>query len=950
MRYFSTPGGLRRATAERWFNDSNQNPTHTPRASFVDSKLTIFPLTAGAHDRSDDPPFYLRDQTSSTMDSACAVQSDRHAHRRWNTRHPGLSSRTKSSGSTSEEFRGVIDDLTVKNKRLREKLKKYENLHCSHLQEEKLFEVRFHDLRVQQQLKHVLKGIAASLGASSDAPEFAPHSEPTTILLDPLASLRKKTCSSSTCYSKPHDSTYASVSAAGQTLNSQLKPNRVKSSNKSDAKRWDVKLYPHDIPPGLLPRRSPFISTKVKRKVVVRRLEQLFTGHGGVNMNYNQCHQQPEVLQSAAPVQRGENIAGEGRLEGVREARILPVTAPAYTDPYDRLSQARGHNEGVEGKSVCELSSREGTPDQRPTRPLDLDLYRTQAPAENIQYIKHLGIASPVAETDGKAGFLKGWVYLNLLVGMAQLHTLNVTLGFIRKAIVDISTKFELSADGRKIRWIGGDKGTPLSSDSDESTEATRGVLPENDPMAAERQPHRGRTRRGQSRSEVQSDIIDTSHLSTYNSSAGFGETDPHPFFPAPSKSATSFHYKPLIFRRASSDDEDCYIYDDDSYSLSQKAQHSNMLESPSGGAQAPASKSNIARQKEGGPIIFYKSANFCTDLSGDLDHDSRDDVAFTRYVEDPIGCDECHCDEGAGHDAEKTSLHTSCGSRGSADVDSDISCLTDTCLTLGDMSLVDAEDAPSRIKPIYFEASGLGGVQPQDNFCVEVKVQHGGSRSSNHHDGDEISFSIESPPQALRQSTFLPEFIELQRMEASGTRMTRSPIFKPKILSYTMTPLPNSDLPEPSYISLPFSSDNDEDNEGSSEISESNEKPKAPRSDMSDDLESGLGKPSIPLGTLFGMTDDSSVEDWDLTLSDDSDDSSIDILAHARVLDPETVAAREREYDNNMGMPLADVPAGSSAATAGGGSGLPSEMSSSYSETTEGGDCGRPSVKRRRL
>lgn len=42
-RYRSTSGGLRRANAERWFNDSNQNPTHTRHASFIDSKPAMFP-------------------------------------------------------------------------------------------------------------------------------------------------------------------------------------------------------------------------------------------------------------------------------------------------------------------------------------------------------------------------------------------------------------------------------------------------------------------------------------------------------------------------------------------------------------------------------------------------------------------------------------------------------------------------------------------------------------------------------------------------------------------------------------------------------------------------------------------------------------------------------------------------------------------------------------------
>lgn len=889
------------------------------------------------------------------MDSACAVRSDRHADSRLNTPHPGVSGHTRSSGSTSEEFRGVIDDLTVKNKRLREKLKKYEKLHCSHLQEEKLFEVRVHGLPVQRklELEQVLRGFAASLGESSSAPGLTANSEPTTILLDPLSSLHNQPGSSSTSYSKPHDSTYASVSASGQTLNSQPKPNKVKSLEKSDSKRRDVRSYLHDIPAGLLPRRSPFISTKVKRKVVVRRLEQLFTGRGvGVSMNDNQCHQQQEVSQSAAQVERGGSGAGEGRVEveGVREARILPVTALtcAAADSHPSC-HARDHHEREEGKSESELPSREGTPDQRPTRPLDLDLNRAQVPAENIQYIKHLGIASPVTEPGAEAGFLKGWVYLNLLVGMAQLHTLNVTLDFIRKAIVDISTKFELSADGRKIRWTGGDKGTPLSSDSDESSESTRGVLPENDPMTV-RQRFAGGRRRGEVRSEVQSDVIATSHLSTYNSFAGFAEADPHPFFLAPSNSATSFHYKPLIFRRVSSEDDDCYNYDEDSYSLSRKAQHSNMFESFSGDAQAPAPKSKITGWKEGGPIIYYKNANFCTDLSGDLSYDSRDNVAFTRYVKDPIGHDEFDDDGGPGHDPEKIFRRTSRESRNSADVDSDSSCLTDTCLTLGEMSLLDPDDAPSRIKPIYFEVSGLGGVQPQDNFCVEVKMQHGGPRSSGSGGDGEISILEKSPPRGLPQSMFPTARKEVHGLQASRGRKAPRPFSKPKILSYTVKALPHSILPEPSYINLPFSSDNDEDDEGSSEKSESDGKQKGLLpSDMSDDMDTDLEKPA-PLKTLSGLRDDSSVENWDTTLSEDSDDSSIDILAHARVLDPETVAAREREYDSNMGMPLAEVPAGSSAATAGGGSGLPSEMSSSYSDTTEERNSGRPSVKRRRL
>jgi hypothetical protein len=856
----------------------------------------------------------------------------------------------ESSESTSEEFRGVIDDLTVKNKKLREKLRKYEKLHCSHLQEEKLFEVRVHGLPVQRklELEQLLRGFAASLEEPSDMPSFAPNPEPTSILLDPLPSVHKPS-SSSTPVSKPHDSTYASISASGQTLNSQSNPNHAKNSENSDSKGHDVRSYLHDTPRGLLPRRSPFISTNAKRKVVVRRLEELFTGRGRGSKEYTHSHQQQEVSQSAAPVERGEGDAGEGRVEGegLREARILPLTAENIVDrrraDSNPPSHAQDQMDGEETRSASGLVSREGTPTlhQRPTRPLDLDLYRAQVPADNIKYIKHLGVASPVADSGAGAGALNGWVYLNLLVGMAQLHTLNVTLGFIRKAIVDISTKFELSADGRKIRWKGGTKGTRLSSDSGESMGPTRGTGPDNDRMAAGKLPTGG-SGLWKLGSEVQSDAIATSQASNYNSSAGFAGTDARPFFLAPSNSATSFDYKPLFFRRASSEDEECYIHDDDSLTSSRKAEHSNVLESVSRGLKSTVP----GRKKESGPIIFYKKADFCTDLSGDLDYDSRDDVSFTRYVKDPIGRDEDLGRRGAAvNDSEKL-LFSKGGDRpGHVEGETDSSCFTDPGLTLADAAWSDASGTPCRIKPVYFEVSGLGGVQPQDNFCVEVKVQHGGPwRPSGEY------FRSEFGPRHGRRSALDLRSETFHRVQAPRAMEMRLRPGQLNILSSTTTLLPPSILPEPSYINLPFSSDNEEDDEDSSDNSDGGPNENIPPSSVSEDMDTELAN-QMPLEMHLGLADESSAENSCATVSDGSDDSSsIDLLAHARVLDPETVAAREREFDSNVGLPLAEVPAGSSAATAGGGSGVPSEMSDSCSEATPGDNSGRRMVKRRRM
>jgi len=69
---------------------------------------------------------------------------------------------------------------------------------------------------------------------------------------------------------------------------------------------------------------------------------------------------------------------------------------------------------------------------------------------------------------------------------------------------------------------------------------------------------------------------------------------------------------------------------------------------------------------------------------------------------------------------------------------------------------------------------------------------------------------------------------------------------------------------------------------------------------------------------------------------SDGDDGSSIDILAHAREIDPETVTAREQEFDRERSQRLEqDLLAGSSAATVDGESGISSETSSKVARST---------------
>src|ERR1700710_723924 len=82
------------SNAERWFINSNLN------------------LKSATKIADDDPPFLLRNSSS--------------AHTLPDQATRELLHEVTSSGSASEEYRSVIDDLTVENKKLKMRLRKYE--------------------------------------------------------------------------------------------------------------------------------------------------------------------------------------------------------------------------------------------------------------------------------------------------------------------------------------------------------------------------------------------------------------------------------------------------------------------------------------------------------------------------------------------------------------------------------------------------------------------------------------------------------------------------------------------------------------------------------------------------------------------------------------------------------------------------------------------------------
>ena len=875
---------LGRFKAEKWFEDTNKNASGMKNVPFND----------------DDPPFYIHHQPSSGGNSTGAVRSDGptfhdQAHGPSTGPTKSLLAKMDISSSNSEDFRSVIDDLTVQNQKLKKKLKKYEKLHCSHLQEEKLFEVRIHGLAAdrKRELEETLRIFASSVEV--EMPETPAQIIPSQPLnpANPLVTQRKPP-SSSTSASKQLDSAYASMS--GQTggshpqLHDQHKEDRMGQATQA---KQQITSYLHDIPDSLMPKHSMGMSDRSKSKLVVKRLEQIFTGKDAASRRHKQSHQQQEVSHSAARDDRQEARGRRTTREGMREARILPSDAdlPVETLSETNLASHKSHRSNNDGDDSARdtNASRDVTPEQRPTRPLDLDLHRAQVPSDNIEYIRHLGLASPTKDTNGVSEE-NGWVYLNLLISMAQLHTLNVTPEFIRLAIADVSAKFELSADGTKIRWRGGTEGTRMSSDSDESEDVTKSKSTETSlsvskqgsfaDLSEAQNPHRGRP------------------LAAPESSAApeiGAKRRPVPLGQV--QDGGKLQYKPLFFHTAPSEEDDDSGRTTEESSSSWRGNGTNQNSGLNSGSHGiRESEARLRKQNQGnGPIIFYNKARFCTDLSGDRGSAMIDADAYRRYTEHPIGCSSpSTCD-----DEDERTDKSLLGSRNSMEVDIDGHTTTRSALDLEDLKscISDCEGSP---RPMDMEASGLGGIQPEDNFVVKVQVRHGDKSNKQAH--RKIS-PFSNPRGPIRRMLHrLPQKnLDIFREETKVIPRSQPLPLKMEIISAIKRNLPPSPLPGPSYKLSTTDDDDDEEEENETSSGHENGLLAPPRRSV-DELVSSRPAESF-IGSSSSETKESS---YFSTISGSDEDSSIDLLAQARLLDPDLVAAQEREFESNSPPPSA--------------------------------------------
>ena len=769
----------------------------------------------------------------------------------------------ESFGSTNEDFRSVIDDLTVENQKLKQRLKAYERVHSSQLQDDKLFEVRVHGLppREKRKLEENLREFASSLEDASDDQVLFVNQWQRSPVKHRQFDYRPKLSSATTYNSLPVDSAYASMSASGNASVSQSnRPDTQKQPESQASRNRNIRSYLQDIPEGFRPRYPPLMTEKSRKKLVVRRLEQIFTGKGASSTNQSQLHQQQEVSQSAAKADRTA-IEARGQVPGVeghREAKMLlsDTEVPATLLGGNPAQFLRFSSDGDDSSRGTDWSS-SATPDQRPTRPLDVDPHRAQVPAENMEYIRHLGVASPKLDEHVASENKDGWVYLNLLTGMAQLHTINVTPEFVRKAVAEVSEKFELSADGQKVRWRGGAEGTRMSSDSyssassDDADPGPHGIQPAPTTRTSSFcKP--GRTTGSPVERPAHSSRVDLSTM------FGLSKTDrSNPL--VLTQSAVWHEYNPLFHVDARPEERKGFNLGNDGSLNSSGPYEEHCLDEP-----------DRLQGAEDGPIIFYNRASFCADLSGDPVAYLRTDMEYSQLTREVLGCGPKE------QPFVPASPRGPLTESGIQEVDSEA---TKEPILHGFNSPTPTNTAhvSTRDTPFILEASGVGGVRPRDNFTIDVQVRHSANRAAVPVGPSRFSTMTENSSRRSRLHTGL----SLRGIVATG-------LMKSEILSARKRDLPPSSLPPPSYVFMASSSSSSDD----SEMEQG-----APHQ-VSDYIRSSLSLLSHIARAAPPLLRQDSTESAREMSSIDSDDSSIDMLAHAREINPDSVAAREREFD----------------------------------------------------
>ncbi|KAF4345893.1 hypothetical protein FBEOM_141 [Fusarium beomiforme] len=614
---------------------SNQSSLHRTSPPTTDQSLHLNSLSGSHKTGPSDPSEWHNDSSHNATANNNVIDVNVPFSRKesdfWNTEKPYLYTQCQvaplmpitAHSSSVDDYRSVIDDLTLEIQQLRKELKRYKQPGPAMLHKGKLFEIKVHRLpqNKKRELEATLRDFATDLNGHAEVSSSQKRRKISSLNRDNTYSKsgiqRNHAPSSLGSNLQPADSAYASISAGAESSST---PSNLPILTSTKSLKDKVEGYLRDVPDGLYPRHV-IMTDNERKSLVVRRLEQLFTGRSnGANIS-KMPPMRPGGSFIMARVVLDAQVADPSSAheppthgtEPIREARILPLEQQSRpwgnqchsSDP-GSASDPHKDNMGTGGNDKGLVSGTKPfpplpfLPKQRPTRPCDLDPDRAQNPSENMNYIQHLDLLPPdlLPEQQSIQDVhldAEGWVSLNLLYNLAQLHLINVTPDLVRSAVLEISTKLQLSPDGHKIRWRGGSKDTKFSSHSS-------GYDSEEIPSADDIDG-----------SEKKQERPKTSPFTSTKSQFGGLSKDPLNFDSRLYARVESFHYKPLF---AQQDSSGGHTSPGASVCSSIAVDDNN----PGGsGFGLNHSRGSAGKwQHHEGAITYYSGAPFCTDLSGD--------------------------------------------------------------------------------------------------------------------------------------------------------------------------------------------------------------------------------------------------------------------------------------------------------------------------------------------
>ncbi|KAK6363031.1 hypothetical protein TWF730_000478 [Orbilia blumenaviensis] len=666
-----------------------------------------------------------------------------------------------------------------------------ERLHCNELNEEKLFEVRCYGLPPsrKQELQELLQKFAAGLDGNGGVYE--------TKRSDAIsnANATSSTNPSSSSLLQNTDSAYATETRMTSLDGASADVAKATASNVGPPKAKPKGASTSSL--SIDPRPVQFANERARMKMVVKRLEQLFTGSDALQSELGKSQFQQQLAVTAATEKHDtavdEMLAESGDEDDRREAAMM-----SHQQDDDLIKEKY-----QDQKSNFDASH------QRPTRPMDLDPNRAQVAAENVEYLEQMSYSSSHKHhKPTSAGDITGWVYLNLINNMAQVHTLNVSLSFIKKSIRAMSDKLELSPDGNKVRWKGGLTGTRLSSEGDSSS----GMGDSSNGESSPGEGPSGSKSRTNLPSEEKPNIKAISAKDTKSRLSRISSP-----VPTPSAYTTdAFRYRPLVFHSLST--QKSHSTD----TSEQDGSDSSSETDTNSGGPAPILESGsnvgigdmVKVAPVDGAIIYFGGAPFCTDLSaqvvfregGHVFMRNGDSKNYNRFVEEPVGPSA----PGEGDDDEESLGRRSLSKFDWSSQDMEMSVSGDSEGSLPELTSIvspTSDSLPTAMpSPRPFEISGIGGVRSEDNFVMYVKTAQKPVRvrKSRLRKTGIIHHSI--PPETL--SHFLEED------ETSSSAIG----FESEITNTTHIRLQPSKLPDPVFAfslsedsSDPFASNSDE-------------------------------------------------------------------------------------------------------------------------------------------